>query len=428
MQKDAAGTREETIDESRSGNAPDAVVRRLPALAQRAENPETGARYAPGTGSMPQTHNLSNQSSAGNGVNGGGPPSDSGMPPVRDVLNHANFGLLPEEKRDFRSFGVSIGVNITIAVVLILLALEGVHQVQVHKQETLTFLTPQPKPYVPPPPPVIHMPPVPKLNVEPPKIQPPVPKPVVEPPKVHIEVAMKAPVMPAPTPRPVVAPPKPVLGAFAAAHEPAHQATQVAHVQTAGFGQPTGAHPADSRASNMPVMGGFGAAANSNRGADSRLGQVASAGFGSGAPAGSPRGGAHGVVSTAGFGSGTRQAGSPGGHGTIASGGFGAEQPAHGVQMARAATAQTTPIVILSKPLPQYTAEARAARIQGDVTLEVRFTADGRVEVLRVVRGLGHGLDEQAEQAASRIRFKPATRDGKAVDQVSIIRITFELA
>jgi TonB family protein len=356
------------------------------------------------------------------------PGGGAGMPPVRDVLNHANFGLLPEPERDLRSFGVSAGVNLTLAALAILATLVGVHQVQVHKQETLTYLTPPPKVVPPPPPPPVRLPPVPKLVVEPPKIQPPVPKPVVEPPKVHIEVATKAPVMPAPTPRPVVAPPKPVLGAFASAHEPAHQATKVAQVQAAGFGQPTGAHPSqDSRASNMPVMGGFGAAANSNRGADSRLGQVASAGFGSGAPAGSPRGSMRGTVASAGFGSGTRQAGSPG-HGAIASAGFGSQQPAQGAQMARAAAVQTTQIVILSKPLPQYTAEARAARVEGDVTLQVRFGADGRVEVLGVVRGLGHGLDQEAEQAASRIRFKPATRDGKAVDQVSTIRITFELA
>jgi TonB family protein len=62
------------------------------------------------------------------------------------------------------------------------------------------------------------------------------------------------------------------------------------------------------------------------------------------------------------------------------------------------------------------------------VTLEVRFTADGRVDVLRVITGLGHGLDEQARLAASRIRFKPATRDGKAVDQVSVIHVAFQLA
>jgi TonB family protein len=425
MQKGTAETREGLLEENRRGGTADATLRRLPSVGPRAEYGDAGETIAAEAESMQQTSDVSKQSLQRDPAD----KSDTGMPPVRDVLNHANFGLLPEPERDLRSFGVSAGVNLTLAALAILATIVGVHQVQVHKQETLTFLTPPPKAVVPPPPPPVKLPPVPKLLVEPPKIQPPVPRPVVEPPKVHIEVATKAPVMPAPTPRPVVAPPKPVLGAFASAHEPAHQATKVAQVQAAGFGQPTGAHPSqDARASNMPKMGGFGAAQSSDRGADSRLGQVASAGFGSGAPAGSPRGSMRGTVASAGFGSGTRQAGSPGNRGAIASAGFGSQQPAHGSQMARTANVQTTQIVILSKPLPQYTAEARAARVEGDVTLQVRFTADGRVEVLGVVRGLGHGLDEQAEQAASRIRFKPATRDGKAVDQVSTIRISFELA
>jgi TonB family protein len=84
--------------------------------------------------------------------------------------------------------------------------------------------------------------------------------------------------------------------------------------------------------------------------------------------------------------------------------------------------------VVLAKPLPAYTAEARQLRIEGDVTLEVRFLATGQVQVLRVVAGLGHGLDEQARLAAERIRFKPATKDGQAVDQVSIIHVTFQMA
>jgi TonB family protein len=87
-----------------------------------------------------------------------------------------------------------------------------------------------------------------------------------------------------------------------------------------------------------------------------------------------------------------------------------------------------TQIVVLTKPLPTYTSEARQLKIEGDVTLQVRFAATGQVEVLRVINGLGHGLDEQAKLAAQRIQFKPATKDGHAVDQVSIIHVTFQMA
>ena len=66
---------------------------------------------------------------------------------------------------------------------------------------------------------------------------------------------------------------------------------------------------------------------------------------------------------------------------------------------------------ITFKPRPNYTEEARRARIEGDVVLEVLFTASGTLRVLRVVRGLGYGLDQNAIEAAAKIRFRPATED-----------------
>jgi hypothetical protein len=51
-----------------------------------------------------------------------------------------------------------------------------------------------------------------------------------------------------------------------------------------------------------------------------------------------------------------------------------------------------------------------------------------RPRVLRVVQGLGYGLDEAAEQAAKRIRFKPAQADGRAVDYRATVHITFRIS
>jgi hypothetical protein len=45
-----------------------------------------------------------------------------------------------------------------------------------------------------------------------------------------------------------------------------------------------------------------------------------------------------------------------------------------------------------------------------------------------VVRGLGHGLDENAVAAAQAIRFRPAARDGAAVDSTALVHIVFQLA
>ena len=86
------------------------------------------------------------------------------------------------------------------------------------------------------------------------------------------------------------------------------------------------------------------------------------------------------------------------------------------------------PVEIVFKPTPEYTDEARNARIEGTVSLELEFTASGDVRVLRVVRGLGHGLDEAAQRAALRIRFKPAQSDSGPVDSRATVHITFRLS
>jgi TonB family protein len=88
----------------------------------------------------------------------------------------------------------------------------------------------------------------------------------------------------------------------------------------------------------------------------------------------------------------------------------------------------TTNLMILSKPPAQYTSEARQLKIQGDVILRVTFTASGQVQVHGIVQGLGHGLDEEARRVAQQIQFRPATRDGQAMDLTTNITITFQLA
>ena len=86
-----------------------------------------------------------------------------------------------------------------------------------------------------------------------------------------------------------------------------------------------------------------------------------------------------------------------------------------------------TPVEILSKPKPVYTDEARNLKLEGQVSLEVLFLSNGSMRIVRVVHGLGHGLDEAAEQAAMQVRFRPAMRGGIPVDTSATIRITFQL-
>jgi TonB family protein len=85
-------------------------------------------------------------------------------------------------------------------------------------------------------------------------------------------------------------------------------------------------------------------------------------------------------------------------------------------------------VEILFKPKPVFTDEAKNKKIEGDVLLQVVFTAGGNVQIQRIVQGLGYGLDDSAQAAAKQIRFKPAQQEGQAVDFPAIVHITFALA
>lgn len=85
------------------------------------------------------------------------------------------------------------------------------------------------------------------------------------------------------------------------------------------------------------------------------------------------------------------------------------------------------PVEITFKPKPDYTDEGRKQKVNGEVRLEVMFKSDGRVHVLRVLQGLGHGLDEQAVKAAEQIKFKPALHEGQPIDSMALVHIIFEL-
>jgi TonB family protein len=139
-------------------------------------------------------------------------------------------------------------------------------------------------------------------------------------------------------------------------------------------------------------------------------------------------------VHTGAFGDTERQGnGMPSGNGKsvlVANAGFGtasAGPPAPAQRQAQNTPAET-PVEVLWKPKPVYTEAAREKKLEGDVTLEVMFRASGDVQVLRVVRGLGAGLDESARAAAQQIRFRPGKKDGVPVDRTGVVLIKFELS
>jgi TonB family protein len=309
----------------------------------------------------------------------------------------------------------------------------------------VTQATPLIAPYIPrvvpkitaPPPKVLAKLTPPKLAApEPPKVEPPPrvePKPEPKP----VEVA-RAPEPPIPVPAPkkkevvtdtfapaaeVVKPVEPkkkevVTNTFASgSSEPPTVHKPAREVQTGGFGDPNGLPGTSDKPAKLTVA------------------SVGSFDLPSGAGHGNGTGGTHGVrgtVASAGFGDGVAGPGSGdhGRKGTVTQGGFGEVTSAgSGGPRARAETKPAeTPVEIQFKPRPIYTEEARKLHVEGEVLLEVMFEAAGNIRVQRVVRGLGHGLDESAQRAAQQVRFTPAKRDGRPYDSVAMVHIVFQLA
>jgi TonB family protein len=189
--------------------------------------------------------------------------------------------------------------------------------------------------------------------------------------------------------------------------------------QTGGFGDPNGvpAKATDGRPVNIAQAGSFDLPAgpgygNGTGGAKGVRGVVASSGFGNGVATGDNSGrvsASRGTIRQAGFG--------------------GSDVPAPPtVQSRPAVPARIVPAEILSKPIPVYTDEARHLRVEGEVLLEVVLAASGKLHVVRIVRGLGHGLDDAAVKAAEQIHFKPAQQDGRPADSTAVLHIIFQLA
>ena len=82
---------------------------------------------------------------------------------------------------------------------------------------------------------------------------------------------------------------------------------------------------------------------------------------------------------------------------------------------------------IISKVEPDYTPEAKDAKIEGIVRLQVEITTAGNAENIVVVKSLDPGLDANAVTAVSNWRFKPGMKDGEPVAVYATIEVNFHL-
>lgn len=341
----------------------------------------------------------------------------------------ADFGLLPETEKSPASFITSAVFNLTVLALVIYMGMTARRVIQEHRYEHTELIFPTTPPPPPPvkvtvPPPPIETPKLPEVKLDAPKINMPHIEKQPEPKRIEMEAKLPVPELKAAKPAIILAPqPKAALTAAAPAQTPqAHPSTAPVHLgETFGVTpNPNATRPATVAAIGNPYGGMQGPAV-------APRGVVGSAGFGNGTKSGSNTG-VVGKVASAGIPSGTSTAG---GHtaGKVASAGIPQmEASVPHIPTVPSTAPRFTNLEVISKPAVQYTSEARELKIEGDVVLRATFTSGGQVQIQEVVHGLGHGLDEQARQVVEQIRFRPATRDGQAVDTTTNITISFQLA
>jgi TonB family protein len=86
-----------------------------------------------------------------------------------------------------------------------------------------------------------------------------------------------------------------------------------------------------------------------------------------------------------------------------------------------------SPPSLLHEVKPDYTEEARSRGIEGDVVMEIVVRRDGSVGDVRLLQGLGHGLDARAVQAVREWRFSPGKRRGVPVDVLVEVAMEFKI-
>jgi TonB family protein len=334
------------------------------------------------------------------------------------------LGLLPEKKRDWRTFLFSYSMCLVMVLLVLLARLIWPDRMSSWANYTVTEIIPRPdlvpeKPILKPKPKMTKL--LPEVKFETPKLIVPkeMPRPKVQ--EVKIEPPKFQPVkFEAPKLEPVSgAMPAKVIytGSFGSSATPTVNAP-IQKVQTGGFGDPNG----------LPGEG--------KQGAKLTAAKLGSFDLPEGAGTDNGTGGAKGIkgtIASAGFGNGVAQPGHGDGRASgqgVQAAGFSTQQVATntGKRNLNDTAALTTQVEILYKPKPAYTEEARKLNLEGEVLLEVLFGANGELRINRVVRGLGHGLDEAAVSAANKIKFKPAQHNGSAVDSTAVVHVMFQLA
>ena len=338
------------------------------------------------------------------------------------------FGSLPGGRFSPRAFAASLALHCIVLAIVICVPLILVPEVQ------YTIVEIKPPPFVLPrfaprspaqaKPPVIRVP----MVFATPRVKAPLlaPKEELKIPEQHLapkktveaevqarEVRPPANPVRVPPPPPAVLAPEVKVGAFSGSAVAETPNRRPRELEVSGFQDRNDTPRQTSGRAEGALVGAFDAPSGTGlrSGSARKDREIASAGFAGNVAAGSGR------------------PGSGESRGSVQKGAFGDVQTAVNAAQKRPEPVRPALLAaeIISKPKPAYTREARDLGLEGEVVLDVLFTASGDVRVLTVMRGLGHGLDEAAVRAAEQIRFRPAQRDGRPVDSRSVVQIIFRL-
>jgi periplasmic protein TonB len=357
-------------------------------------------------------------------------PLRSANPELAKNMQFSHFGVLDVGGQSKASTLSSVGINLLIAFVVVVIGAATRQTIDTHQRLTqLVAPIPEKKiePIKPkiippkPPPPVIA-----KLE---PKIIPPMIKPMDLPKQPVVKLEPIKPILAPAPPKQIVAMAAPKVVNLARP-QAASVPNNDAHPTAVRLGNPDSPVPSLHGPAVASVdlsrgMPGMNAANSGNGPAATKVT------LGSGSPESTTTKG-NGAVAVAGI-----PHGVPGGTGPLNSTGRVAgavnlgqvAPPPAARQAALASPVQRTAPKVIFKPKPDYTEEARQLRVEGVVTIHIRVLPSGAVEIVSVDRGLGHGLDESAKRAILATRFEPATdAAGHPVIWDGIVNVAFQLA
>jgi len=355
--------------------------------------------------------------------------------PNPQSMQFAHFGVLNDGSQSKGSLFTSITLNIVLLLCAIIIGAAA--KKTIDNRHKLTELT-EPLPIKRPEPPAVKvkppkLPPPPKIaKIEPPKIKMPELKlpDVPKPPTIKMTQPMPV-VLPAP-PKMVQPPPAPKVVNLARAM-PASLVNNSPHPTAVALGSTTNPIAVSNRPATMSInLGNKGMAgmpaSNTGSGANSKV-----VNLGSGSASSQNMNGRDNAANAVrgvklGVTGGTGPMNAPGRVAGPVNLGQNTPPPMPKPAGPSNASASAAPKVLF-KPRPEYTAEAIKLHVEGTVTVRLRVSSSGAVQVLGVVSDLGHGLGDSAIRAVQATRFKPATdASGNPTDWEGVVNVAFQLA